>query len=94
MEHANRKHWAGAMLAAAALVLLMPGSSSRAMDAVSHAAGAAPCTVLAAPSLQLAGLRLSLKIECDTPSGCALARTLWPVVASFTSGTFTSGNGE
>jgi hypothetical protein len=34
-------------------------------------------------------MRLSLKIECDTPSGCALARGLWPVVA-----TFTSGNGE
>ena len=91
MEHANRKRWAGAVLVVAALVLLMPGSGS---DAVSSAAGAAPCPVLAAPSLQLAGLRLSLKIECDTPSGCALARTLWPVVASFASGTFTSGNGE
>jgi hypothetical protein len=56
---------------------------------MSHAAGATPCTVPAAPSLQLAGMQLSLKIEFDTPSGCALAQALWPVVASFT-----SGNGE
>lgn len=89
MEHANRKYWAGAALVVAALALSMPGSGGRAMGAMSHAAGAAPCTVLAAPSLQLAGMRLSLKIECDTPSGCALMRGLWPVVASFT-----SGNGE
>jgi hypothetical protein len=89
MEHANRKHWTGAALAVTVLVLLMQGNGSRATHTMSHAAGTAPCTVLAVPALQLAGMRLSLRIECDTPSGCALARGLWPVVA-----TFTSGNGE
>jgi hypothetical protein len=89
MGHAIRKRWAGAALVAVALALLLQASGSRAVDAMSHAAGATPCTVPAAPSLQLAGMQLSLKIEFDTPSGCALAQALWPVVASFT-----SGNGE
>lgn len=81
MEHANREHWVGAALVMAALVLLMRGHGSRAMNAVSHAAGTVPSNVLAVQSLQLADLRLSLKFEFDTPSGCALMRGFWSMVA-------------
>lgn len=37
--------------------------------------------VLVTSSWHLAGISLNLKIECDTPSGCALTRGLWRAVA-------------
>lgn len=47
--------------------------------------GALQNTVLAASSWHLAGLELNLKIECDAPSSCAVARGLWQAIAPFIS---------
>jgi hypothetical protein len=94
MEKSTGKYWGGAILLAAVLATLAPGRGTRVLQAASHIAAGAPCTLLAAPDLQLAGLQLSLHVVCDQPAGCALMRSVTPALAMLTKITFTSGNGE
>jgi hypothetical protein len=94
MEKGTGKYRGAAVLLALFVAVLATGHGSHAVQAAAHAAAAAPCTLLATPGPQLAGVQLSLRVVCDQPASCALMRSVTPALATLSKITFTSGNGE
>lgn len=87
MKREGRK---GSVLAACVVALALLASMRTPVDvSVQGRAGMPQNALRAAPSWHLAGMGLKLEIECDAPSGCAVARVLWQAFAPFI-----SGNGE
>ena len=87
MKHDGRKR--GVLVACVVTLGLLALARVPVAVSVQGGAGTPQSAVLATPSWHLAGMSLNLRIECDAPSSCAMARGLWQAIAPFT-----SGNGE